>query len=114
MSIPGLTLVEMAGNRENSLCCGGGGPDGWRKDPESGRFGVMRIEEALGSGAEVIATACPYCARMFNDAVLRLRVGNRIAVMDVATILLQSVTAANQNMAAGRIASGVYQEAEYV
>jgi Fe-S oxidoreductase len=114
MSIPGLTLVEMAGNRENSLCCGGGSPNAWRKDPESGRFGVMRIEEALGSGAEVIATACPYCARMFNDAVLRLRVGNRIAVMDVATILLQSVTAANQNMAAGRIASGVYQEAEYV
>ncbi len=90
-SIPGLTLVEMANHRESSLCCGGGGGGAWSDTPLKRRLDVLRVEEALGTGAEVIATACPYCIRMLNDAVRALAVGDRIAVRDLAELLLQSV-----------------------
>ncbi len=90
-SIPGLKLVEMSNNRERSLCCGGGGGGAWSDCPPKQRLGVLRVEDALNTGAEVIATACPYCIRMLNDAVRELGVQNKIAVQDLAELLLQSV-----------------------
>jgi Fe-S oxidoreductase len=90
-SIPGLTLIEMASNRENSLCCGGGGGGAWSTAAGGQQLGRLRIEEALGTGAGVIATACPYCIRLLNDAVRALGVGDRIAVRDLAELLWQSV-----------------------
>jgi len=91
LSIPGLKLVEMPDNRERSLCCGGGGGGAWRDTPRSRRLDVLRVEQALGTGAEVIATACPYCTRMLNDAVRELGVQNKIAVRDLAELLVQSM-----------------------
>lgn len=114
MSIPGLTLVEMASNRENSLCCGGGGANAWRKDAESLRFGEKRIEEALGAGADVIASACPYCMLMLDDAIRKLGIEDRIAVMDVAELLLQSTAAADEIVKEKNTALYVYEEAGYV
>jgi Fe-S oxidoreductase len=113
-SIPELIFVEMTNNRENSLCCGGGSPNGWRGKADSGDFGVRRIEEALGTGADVVSTACPYCIRMLNEAVRRLGAGKRIKVMDVAQLLLQSVIPTNKIIAAKSFASEGYQEAGYV
>lgn len=100
-NIPGLTLVEMTNNREASLCCGGGGGNAWRDLPPGQHFGVLRIEEALSTGADVIATACPYCIRLLNDAVKELGVTSQIVVQDLAELLLQSVaTRAEANMTA--------------
>jgi len=90
-SIPGLTLVEMANHGASSLCCGGGGGGAWGEYPRGQRLNVLRVEEALSTGAEVIATACPYCIRMLNDAVRALGIGDRIAVRDLAELLRQSV-----------------------
>jgi len=90
-SIPGLTLIEMSGNRENSICCGGGGGGAWSSDPGIQRFGVLRVQEALDTGAGVIATACPYCIRMLSNAVEVLGVTDRIVVRDLAELLLESV-----------------------
>jgi Fe-S oxidoreductase len=94
--IPGLVMVEMASSRQDSLCCGGGGANGWRTDPASRRFGRRRIEEALGAGAQIMATACPYCVRMLADAAKRLGVGDRLAVMDIAQLLARSVMGGNE------------------
>jgi Fe-S oxidoreductase len=96
VSIPGLVTVEMTSSRQDSLCCGGGGANGWRTDPASRRFGRRRIDEALAIGAQVMATACPYCVRMLGDAAQRLGVGNRLAVMDIAQLLAMSVTVDNE------------------
>jgi Fe-S oxidoreductase len=95
LRIPGIVLVEMASHRQDSLCCGGGGANGWRADARSRRFGQQRIQEALGAGAQVVATACPYCVRMLSAAAKTLKVQDRIAVRDVAQLLAQSVMAAN-------------------
>ena len=109
-SIPGLTLIEMAGNRENSLCCGGGGGGAWSNVPPQRRTGVLRIEEALSTGAEVIATACPYCIRMLSEAVRQLGVQDQIVVRDLAELLLQSVMIKDEAL----MTEGVDQEVCHV
>ena len=90
-SIPGLTLVEMQNNRQRSLCCGGGGGGAWHIRPMDENHGVTRVKEAMATGASIIATACPFCIRMLNDAIAKLGVANKIQVRDVAELLLQSV-----------------------
>lgn len=89
-SIPGLELVEMQNSRERSFCCGGScGP--WNDASGGESLGKLRIKEAIGTGAEVIATACPYCIRMLGDAIGKLGVEDKIKVQDITEILLQSV-----------------------
>lgn len=113
-SIPGLKLVEMASTREGSLCCGGGGGGAWSDNPPSQRFGVLRVREALATGAEVIATACPYCIRMLNDGVRELGAGNQIVVRDVAELLLQSVVMRNEAHLTKRVEVGFHREVCHV
>lgn len=109
-SIPGLTLIEMASNRENSLCCGGGGGGAWSEIPPKQRLGALRVEEALSTGAEVIATACPYCIRMLSEAVKQLHVQNQIVVRDLAELLLESLIMKEEAM----MTEGVDQEVCHV
>jgi Fe-S oxidoreductase len=113
-SIPGLRLVEMANNRESSLCCGGGGGGAWNDDLAQQGFGVLRIRQALNTGAEVIATACPYCIRMLNDGVRELGVKNQIVVRDLAELLLQSVVARDERIIKERVDLGFDQEVRHV
>jgi Fe-S oxidoreductase len=114
MKIPGLTLVEMASHRENSLCCGGGGGGAWGDYPRNQRLDVLRVKEALSTGAEVIAAACPYCIRMLNDAVRELGVADRIVVRDLAELLLQSVMVKDEAKMKERVDSGVDREVCHV
>ena len=113
-SIPGLTLIEMASNQENSLCCGGGGGGAWSDVPPEQRLGVLRVVEALGTGAEVIATACPYCIRMLSEAVRELGVEDQIAVRDLAELLLQSLMMNDEANMTERIDLDVDQEVYHV
>ena len=113
-SIPGLTLIEMASNRENSLCCGGGGGGAWSEIPPKQRLGALRVEEALSTGADVIATACPYCIRMLSEAVRELGVQDQIAVQDLAELLLQSAMMRDEANMTERVDLGVDQEVCHV
>lgn len=90
-SIPGLALIEMQNSRERSFCCGGGSGGPWKGSPGNETLGEVRVREALATGAEVIATACPYCIRMLNESIRKLGVGKSIRVQDVSELLLQSV-----------------------
>jgi Fe-S oxidoreductase len=90
-AIPGLDLVEMPRNRENSLCCGGGGGGIWMEVPVRERFSILRVEEALNTGAQVLAAACPYCVVMFEDAVKAMGKTREIRVKEVSELLLDSV-----------------------
>ncbi|HCN83846.1 MAG TPA: CoB--CoM heterodisulfide reductase, partial [Sphingobacteriaceae bacterium] len=55
-------LVEMKRCKSNGLCCGAGGGQMF-KEPEKGKkdINIERVEEAIGTGSEVIAAACPFC-----------------------------------------------------
>jgi len=71
-SLPGLTLVEMPDTRDNSMCCGGGGGRIWMETPKEERFADLRVAQAKDTGAEVLATSCPYCISNFEESRLSL------------------------------------------
>jgi Fe-S oxidoreductase len=91
-SIPGVRLVEMDRSREKSLCCEGGGGRMWLEGTNPGtRLAQMRVKEALETGAEILATACPFCLLTLDEAVKHLNATDRIRVMDVAEIAAQAL-----------------------
>ena len=91
-SIPGLACLEFPRNRRGSLCCGGGGGGIWSEVEKDKRFSVLRIEEAREAGAQVIATACPFCMIMFEDALKAMGLDeDDLRILDVAELLYQSV-----------------------
>ncbi|MGD8554059.1 MAG: (Fe-S)-binding protein [Anaerolineales bacterium] len=91
-SIPGLELVEMDRSRETSLCCEGGGGRMWFEGTNtSERLAHQRVKEAIGTGAEILATACPFCLSMLEDAAAVLGVGDQIKVKDTMELALQSL-----------------------
>jgi len=85
--IPGLELMEMSESRQESLCCGMGGGRIWMETPKSERFSNLRLEEAIGVGAEVLVTSCPYCITNFEDSRLVLNCEEVIQVKDITEIL---------------------------
>ena len=91
-SIPGVRLVEMDRSREKSLCCEGGGGRMWLEGTNPGtRLAQMRVKEALDTGAEILATACPFCLLTLDEAVKHLNAEERIRVMDIAEIAAQAL-----------------------
>jgi Fe-S oxidoreductase len=86
-SLPAAKLVEMERNRKRSFCCGGGGGHMWLEERSGRRISEMRTEQAIDSGAQTIATACPYCLQMFEDAIKAKGAEESLKVMDVAEVL---------------------------
>ena len=81
-------LVEMKRSRANGLCCGAGGAQMW-KEPEPGRkdINVERTEEALATGATIIASACPFCMTMMSDGVKIKDREQDVKVFDIAELI---------------------------
>lgn len=91
-AIPGLNLVEMDRSREKSLCCEGGGGRMWLEGTNPGiRLAQQRIQEALDTGAGILATACPFCLLTLEEAVKHLNAEDRLQVMDIAEIAIQAL-----------------------
>jgi Fe-S oxidoreductase len=89
--IPGLELKEMPESRLDSLCCGGGGGRIWMETPKGERFSDLRLDQAIGVGAQVLATSCPYCIANFEDSRLTLNVTERILVKDITEIIREVI-----------------------
>ena len=85
----GATTVEMPRSREQGFCCGGGGARAFMEETIGTRIAVERSREAIGTGAQVIATACPFCTTMLSDGVASE--GADVRVTDVATLMLEAV-----------------------
>jgi len=86
-----LDLVEMKNSRSNGLCCGAGGAQMF-KEPEKGDkdVNVLRTEEALDTGGEIIAVACPFCNIMMSDGVKGLDKSKKTIVLDIAELVSQA------------------------
>jgi Fe-S oxidoreductase len=91
--IPGATVLEMDRNRADALCCGGGGGNFFTDElgPGPDSASRVRVREAAETGAQVIAVACPKCAKMLDDAIKAEQLDGRLAIMDLAEII-QSVS----------------------
>jgi Fe-S oxidoreductase len=90
-TIPGLELVEMAESREDSLCCGMGGSRIWMETAKNERFSDLRLQQAIGVGAEVLVTACPYCITQFEDSRLTLKDSETIEIKDITEVLQEVI-----------------------
>ena len=96
-SVPGVRSIEMHRHEKRTFCCGAGGARMWMEEKIGKRINLERTDEAIGTGADVVSTACPYCMIMLDDG-LRQRQSEGAApesvrVMDVAQILENSLTA---------------------
>jgi Fe-S oxidoreductase len=88
-SLPGVEMVEMPRNRRTGFCCGAGGSHMWLEEPTGKRINNERSEEALATGADVVATACPLCIQMFEDGIPAVEPDEtkRMRILDVAELL---------------------------
>ncbi|MDX5319937.1 MAG: (Fe-S)-binding protein [Bacteroidota bacterium] len=84
-------LVEMKRCRTNGLCCGAGGAQMF-KEAENGKkeINIERTEEALETGASVIAAACPFCMTMMRDGVKHEEKEADVQVLDIAELIAQA------------------------
>jgi Fe-S oxidoreductase len=83
-NIKGLKLVEMPNSKDNTLCCGGGGGRVFQES-EGERLSNIRVREAAETGAQTLATSCPYCIQNFEDSVKTEK--KNLAVSDVAELI---------------------------
>jgi len=82
-----LNPIELPRQGENSFCCGGGGGQMWLETDPNTRINHRRLAEVQQVKADVVATACPYCLLMFDDAIRSKGLGEQVQVMDIAEIL---------------------------
>ncbi len=85
--VSGLELIELPDSRQDSLCCGGGGGRIWMDTPKEDRFSDIRLKQANEIGADVLATACPYCITNFEESRLNLEYDDVIEVKDITEII---------------------------
>lgn len=82
-------VKEMEFTKERSFCCGAGGAHAFMEDTSDLKINTVRASQARETGAEVIATGCPFCTTMLSDG--SKAIGNDVEVKDVALLLLDGV-----------------------
>ena len=86
------TKVEMPRNRSKALCCGAGGAQMF-KETEPGKKEVYaeRTEEVLKTGANIVATACPFCMTMLTDGIKYRNKDEEVKNYDIAELMAMSL-----------------------
>lgn len=91
-SIPGIQYIELDRARERSLCCEGGGGRMWVEASYTGeRLAERRVKDALDMGAQILATACPFCLLTLEDAVKTTGSEEKIEVKDIAELVVEAI-----------------------
>jgi heterodisulfide reductase subunit D len=85
-------LVEMKRNRSFALCCGGGGGQMFKEaEPGEKEIFIERTEEALETGAKIIATACPFCMNMLTDGLKYKNMEEEVKNYDIAELIAMAL-----------------------
>ena len=85
-------LVEMRRAGKQGLCCGAGGAQMFKEDePGNKRINMERTEEALETGAEIIAVNCPFCLTMMSDGIKAKEKQESVMVYDLAELILNNM-----------------------
>lgn len=84
-------LVEMKRCKSNGFCCGAGGAQMF-KEAENGtkEVNIERSEEAVSTGAGIIAANCPFCMTMLRDGVKHLNKESDVEVLDLAELVAKA------------------------
>jgi Fe-S oxidoreductase len=84
-ALPVVNLVEMPRSGDRGLCCGAGGGRMWMEENEGKRINAERAEEALATGAQAVAVACPFCMTMMHDSISSR--DEHVKVYDIAEVV---------------------------
>ncbi len=85
----GVKITEMPRNKERSFCCGAGGGRMWMEEKIGERINLSRVDEAIATGVDEVAVACPFCRVMVTDGMTARE--SDVEVLDVAQALLRAV-----------------------
>lgn len=88
-SLPEIDIIEMNRAYDKGFCCGAGGGRMFMEETEGKRVNTERTEEAINTGANTIASACPFCMTMLTDGIKEKT--EEIAVKDIAEIISESI-----------------------
>ena len=91
-SLPIAELIEMPRSRDRGLCCGAGGGRMFMEERQGRRINVERTAEALATGADSIATSCPFCMTMFVDGLKAKN--SEVPVVDIAEVVASRLAVA--------------------
>jgi len=83
----GSGINEMGRNKSKSFCCGAGGGRMWMEEDIGDRINEIRVEDALQTNANIVATACPFCLTMFEDGLKAKNKEGALKVMDIAEMV---------------------------
>ncbi len=87
-----VELIEMKRCKSNGLCCGAGGAQMFKEEEKGDvRINIERSNEALATGASIIAAACPFCNTMMTDGVKNKEKEDEVAVLDIAELVIASL-----------------------
>ena len=89
--IKGLELREMPRNKDRGFCCGAGGGRMFMEETIGERINVVRSQEAINTGADSIAAACPFCITMLTDGVKSLGNEDSTKIEDISEIILEYI-----------------------
>jgi len=84
-------VTEMRRHRNKSFCCGGGGGRAWMEEKIGKRVNQARVNEALETGAEVLAAACPFCITMFDDGIKGVEAEDKLQIEDISEIVARAI-----------------------
>ena len=85
----GAELVEMPRTGEKGFCCGAGGGRMWMEETLGTRINEDRALEGIETGADAIASGCPFCLTMMSDGVKAHEKEESVETLDVAEMLGQ-------------------------
>lgn len=90
LEVAGVNILEMDRSHERGLCCGAGGANMWYEVTEEVAINQHRTQEAVNTGADACATACPYCMSMFVDGGKKLDIEETFKSEDVAEVVARA------------------------
>jgi Fe-S oxidoreductase len=83
--------IELPRNKEHGFCCGAGGGRMWMEEKIGTRVNHNRTDEVIASGADTVATACPFCTIMLRDGVQDRGAGDKVQVLNVSELVAKSM-----------------------
>jgi Fe-S oxidoreductase len=87
-----VELVEMKRSRSNGMCCGAGGAQIFKEEEKGKEYvSTNRTREAIGTGAKIIASNCPFCMMMLSDGVKANEKEEEVQVLDLAELIAASM-----------------------
>jgi len=88
-AIPGIEIYEMERIKEYAWCCGGGGGVYTAFKDFAEWTALERLEEAKDTGAQAIATSCPWCESNLGNAIKGL--DEKIGLYSLTDLMAKAV-----------------------